>query len=244
MNKILVAILLVSAAIGIAMPAMADPFQDSLNSADASNWKNIGPINVVGTNTIANTVTQTLTSTGAQSNALGDVLAGSGDAINGAANALTASATSGGATSGGAASGTATSGGAGNTDTLTDASASDHSSVSGEASTEAETGDAKSKAETGSADSGDAKVKGIDQTAKANDNTVYSGDAKNKVFQINKVSQDAVADIHNNQKLVQVVKIKEFQKAKAETEPYVDFQDSILAENNGLDGGSKIQNED
>lgn len=246
MNKILVAILLVSAAIGMAMPAMANPFQDSMQSSAASNWKNIGPINVAGTNTIANTVTQTLTSTGAQGNTFtGDVLAGSGDAINGAANALTATATSGGATSGGAGSGGATSGGAGNTDTMTDGSASDHSGVSGSASTDATSGDAKSEAKTGSAHSGEAEVKDMDQHATANGNTVFSGDAKNKVVQINKVSQDASTVIKNDQKLIQVVKIKEFQIAKSEADPYVDFEDSILAEGNTLSGdGSNIKNED
>lgn len=242
MNKILV-VLLVSAAIGMAMPAMADPFADSMQtSGAASNWKNIGPIAVTGTNSIANTVTQTLSSSGAQGNTFtGDILAGSGDAVNGAANALTGTATSGGATSGGATSGTATSGDATLTDAMTQTGGGEL--CCGSAETEAETGDAKSKAETGSADSGKAEVEDNDQTAKANGNTVYSGDAKNKVVQINKVSQDATTVIKNKQKLIQAVKIKEFQVAKSEADPYVDMDDSQFAEGNNLYDGSKIKND-
>jgi hypothetical protein len=242
MNKILV-VLLVSAAIGMAMPAMADPFADSMQtSGAASNWKNIGPIAVTGTNSIANTVTQTLTSSGAQGNTItGDILAGSGDAVNGAANALTATATSGGATSGGAGSGTATSGGATLTDAMTQTGGGEL--CCGSAETEAETGDAKSKAETGSASSGDAKVKDNDQTAKANNNVVYSGDAKNKDLQTNVVSQEAKAIIHNDQTLTQKVKIREFQIAKSQANPYVEMDDSQFAEGNNLYDGSKIKND-
>jgi hypothetical protein len=243
MNKILV-VLLVSAAIGMVMPAMADPFADSMQTAGAaSNWKNIGPIAVTGTNTIANTVTQSLSSTGAQGNTFtGDIGALSGDAVNGAANDLTGSATSGGATSGGATSGTATSGGAAITDAMTQTGGGEP--CCGSAETEAETGDAKSKAETGSADSGKAEVEDNDQHATANDNTVMSGDAKNKVVQINKVSQDATTVIKNKQNLIQAVKIREFQVAKSEADPYVEFDDSMLAEGNALDHGSEIENED
>ena len=118
----------------------------------------------------------------------------------------------------------ATSGNADNTDNLLDICGCDENGI----------GLAGANAQT-SAKSEDNKAH-----ADANGAEVESGDAKNYVDQENKVDQDAYAKIYNKQATVQVVKIKEFQIVKAESNPEVDFDNSILTENDTIMSGSEI----
>jgi len=89
----------------------------------------------------------------------------------------------------------------------------------------------------------DSSAKSEDNKAHADANgaEVESGDADNHVDQDNKVDQDAYARIKNDQKNVQIVKIKEFQIVKAESNPEVDFDNSILTENDTIMSGSEIK---
>jgi len=58
-NKIWILLIVVSTVIGMTMPAMANPFEDSQNSANAENNKQI-TVNVDGANTATADILQEL----------------------------------------------------------------------------------------------------------------------------------------------------------------------------------------
>lgn len=216
MKKIWILLLIVSSVIG-AIPVMANPLQDSMQTSDASNWKNIG-VSVTGANWANNAIGQTLTSTGAQTNNLHDVLAGSGNAVGLASATASVNAP-------------ATSGNAANTDNLVDSGCGcDSQDGSGSGAGVDATTVAKSEDNKAHADANGLEVK--------------TGDADNHVDQSNKVSQEADAKINNKQNLIQVVKIKDIQASLAKSNPEVQFDDSVLSEGNTMMGASTVASSD
>lgn len=199
MKKIWIVLLVVSSV--LAIPAMANPLEDSLQMATGNNHANIG-VSPSSSNWVTNSIGQALTSMGPQSNNINDVMALSGAATGAAIADSKVNAP-------------ATSGNSGNTDNLLD------------------NGDAKGVSVAKSEDN--------KATSDANGAEVGSGDAENHVDQKNKVDQDAYARIKNNQNTVQIVKIKDFQMVKADANPEVNFDNSILTENDTIMSGSQIQ---
>ena len=217
MKKILTLLLIVSVVAGMTLPAMASEESHGVSAGSSSNGGTNGQdfdTGVTGSNIASTTVNVVLT-VEPQTNNVGEVLGASGDNINGAvadqdAIAKADDATTGQANSGGAGSG-ATSGEAENNHVNAEDSedgvpvSADSVAVSVAKTGEAETGDALSIA----------KASDNDNTAKANDNTLTSGDVNNNVIQVNKVVQIAPVEVKNNQLLVQKVKVGGFQDASS-----------------------------
>lgn len=192
MKKMLAILLLVSAVVGMTIPAMAETEaesqSDAVNTADTD-------IALDASNYAAHTVSVSL-DVAAQSNNIGENLAISGDNANSAdatfdADANAEDATSGEAESGGVGSGSAY----------------------------AEDDDATSEAESGDATSGNAKniaeVEDNSNVADASDNDMTTGNVDNVVVQVNAVVQIVPVEIYNDQTVTQDVSVDNHQHASS-----------------------------
>lgn len=216
MKKILALLLMVSVVAVITLPAMAtDGASKGVSAISSSNGGNANQnfdVDVSGSNTAAHTVNVALT-VEPQTNWIGKNIAASGNVDNAALADFDATATADDATSG-QANGNANAGAA-----ISGSAENENKDVKkASVDADAETGKAVSAADT-DANTGDAvsaaKVNDNTNTAKANDNTLKSGNVNNDIYQTNIVKQITPIDINADQKLVQKVKVFGIQDASS-----------------------------
>jgi hypothetical protein len=218
MKKMLAILLLVSAVVGMTIPAMAGA--ESQSDAD-----NHADINVAqdASNYAAHTVAVSLDDA-TQSNGIGTNVAASGSNTNAAlanfnADAKAKDAKSGDAVSGDSGSG-ATSGEAENNGDSTQAAGDNNGDDTTQVAAAVPiSGAATSTSSTGPANSGNAVnaagVLGNSNTADASRNSLTSGDVDNTVVQVNAIVQVVPVTINNDQTIRQRATVNNDQDAKA-----------------------------